>query len=102
MKAASLLHAHRTALETMLDMNAAAPVDRVTRLILDGLDRQARHFLRRITRAETDLRRSPENFERMTLGEFGENQFAPAIRDICKQAEFHRAMAATKAQRKAA
>jgi hypothetical protein len=83
----ALLDGHRTALETMIETNARADVNRVTQIILDGLDGQARKYLRLIARHEADPDRTPYG----TRGALGENGAAPAIRDIVSRAERHRA-----------
>ena len=86
-EARTLLAAHRTALETMLSMNAAAPVTPRARRILDSLDEQARTYLARIARHEKN---PTQGFRWSTLGTFGPNGCGPAIADICRSAEFHR------------
>lgn len=83
----TLLAAHRTALETMLSMNAAAQVTPRARRILDSLDEQARTYLDRIAKHEA---RPTQGFRWSTLGTFGPNGHGPAIADICRSAEFHR------------
>ena len=95
-KIRSLLRTHRRALETMLAMNASAEVHPVQRRILDGLDAEARRYLARIAKHEANPIDAPFG----TMGTFGPNGCAPAIRDICRQAEFHRIAGAK--QRKAA
>lgn len=96
-RANALLASHRDALETLIEANAA-PYPRVTRLLLDGTTRQAIRYLRRIAHAEDEMRRAPDAFAGLILGEFGENGCAPAIRDICKRAEMHRTAAMTEAR----
>jgi hypothetical protein len=96
----ALLSAHRTALEAMIEANARAEVNRVTRIILDSLDEQARKYLRLVARHEAD----PDTGPYGTVGALGENGAAPAIRDLVRQAERHRRMGAVEqsSNRKAA
>lgn len=73
-------------LRDMIHANGQAHVGQVTRIILNGLDDDARRYLRRIEKAL----RCPVEGPYGTLGEFGENGCAPAIRDIIRQAKWHR------------
>lgn len=81
------LHNQRCALIAMLRANAGARVDKVTRHILDSLDEQARIYIRRLDKALRHPIAPPYG----SLGTFGENGEGPAIADIIRQAEFHRA-----------
>lgn len=91
MTASELLSSQREALETMLEMNAAARpgLSWTMRFILDEKDREARkHLLRMATEQRFGLIGGPYG----TLGIFGENGYAPAIRDIVNSAERFRAL----------
>ncbi len=83
----ALLHRHRAEMETMLAMNAQADVRPVTRTVLNGLDAEARRYLAQIERA---LVSPTQGFTGSTLGRWGENGKAPAVRDLCQRAERHR------------
>jgi len=86
-----LLSFHKASLEDMIETNARACVEKVTRIILDGLDERARKFLRIIAEAE---KRISEGFVRGALIMFNIYGGAPAIHDIINQAERHRALGA--------
>lgn len=88
-RAARLLSQHREDLETMIAQNADAHVTPVYRRALDAKDEEARTWLARI---EREARFPSEGFTGSTLGMFGENCHAPALRDICRQAERFRTL----------
>lgn len=93
----ALLDGHRATLNAVLAFEAAASgADNVTRHNLTMLGNRARAYLRRIERA-LDL--PVLGSARDDLGEWGENGWAPTIRDIARSAEFH---ASYNHQRKAA
>ena len=98
-RAIALLSRQQVELETMIELNRSADVDRVGRFILDGLDRHGRRYLARI-RAE--LRRGPDEGPYGALGRFGPNGYGPAITDIIRSAETQRALAKRGAVRRAA
>ena len=98
-RAIALLSRQQAELETMIELNGSADVDRVGRFILDGLDRHGRRYLARI-RAE--LRRGPDEGPYGALGRFGPNGYGPAIADIIRSAETQRALAKRGAVRRAA
>lgn len=89
--ASELLSSQREGLEVMLEMNARVQVDHVTRFALDTLDSEARGYLARI---KTEQRLGP--IGSATTAVFGENGYAPAIRDIIKSAARFRALGASK------
>lgn len=82
---------HRADLETMIVLNERADVPRYVRLALDELTDQGRKFLRVIDRAVKD---QGCGFSRGSLVMLSIHGGEPAIRDIVKQAERFRAMAA--------
>lgn len=84
----TLLAGHRAALETMIELNDRASVDRVTRFILDDLSDQGRRYLRLVEKHE----RSPDEGPYGTLGALGRNGAAPAIADIVGRSERHRCL----------
>jgi len=96
-RAAAMLALHRSDLETLLALNAAVDVDSTTRLILDGLDDQARRYLARIATAERDLSHGCDHAAWL----LGPNGHAPAIADICQSAEWHRSHGRRKTRRAA-
>lgn len=85
--ALALLSQHRRDLEAMLAANARASVNRITRMILNGIDEQARTWLARIDREDAS-----EGFRFSSAGMFGPNGHAPAIADLIRSAEQHRRM----------
>jgi hypothetical protein len=79
----------RSALETMLETNANAHVTSVTRRALDSFDEQARKFLRIIAKAEKEI---GEGFVKGSLIMLNIHGGEPAIMDLVKQSERHRAL----------
>lgn len=85
----ALLAEQRLALETLLELNAKAVVDKPGRSILNGLDKLAHRYLAKIRAEQRRVMDGPYG----TLGSFGENGLAPRIRNLVRDAEFHRAIA---------
>lgn len=73
----------------MIELNDRAHVTRVTRLILDNLSEQGRHFLRLLAGMERDRE---QGFPRGSTIMLSIHGGIPAITDICRQAERFRAL----------
>lgn len=94
----ALLDGHKTTLDQVLALEATAVkqgADNVTRHNLNALGNRARRFLRRI---EGTLNLPVLGSAHDDLGEWGENGWAPAIRDLARSAEFHASYITTKAK----
>lgn len=86
-KARALLLSHRAALSAMIAANRACKADRVGRAILDAKSAEARRWIARID-AELERGNGAGN-----EGLFGENGYAPALRDIIDQSKRQRELA---------
>lgn len=77
---------HRRSLERMIRDNASANVSKVHRLILDGIDAQARELIKVIAGQQ----RSPMEGPYGSMGILGLYGGTAAIEDLIRQAAIHR------------
>lgn len=94
-RALDLLTAQSFSLIALICANGAAKVDAVGRFALDGLTSRARRYLKAI---DAELERGVIDGPNGTVGRFGENGHAPAIRALIREAARHREMGAVNQQ----
>lgn len=88
--APTLLRSHRLLLETNIELNEKADVDRIGRLALAALNGELRDQLSELISDQSCIIEGPRGAY-TTAGKWGENGRAPQIRDLVQQSEFHRA-----------